>query len=285
MSLEKLALFRKEKLLKYTTIKIGGEAKFFCLANNSQDLVRIIKELDSDFYVLGKGSNLLIKDGVLSKPVIKLGEGFSYIRLEKGLLEIGAATPLASIISYALQNSLGGIISLVGIPASLGGLLAMNASSFGASISSFVKEVEIINRKGEIILLNREDIGFGYRRSTLKGSIVLRAWLDLPAEVKGRRIICDLFKHKVDTQDLKHPSCGCVFKNPQDKAAGFLIEASGLKGLRHNDAQISLKHANFIINLGQASYKDVDYLIAKIKDKVYHKFNLELEEEIERWCL
>ena len=282
MSLKKLDLKRKVDLKNFTTIKIGGIAKYFFIAHSDDDLINILNSVD-DYYVLGNGSNLLIKDSVISKPIIKLGKEFNYIKKNKRTIEIGAATTLSYILKYCIKNKLGGFSKLAGIPATLGGIIFMNASAFGSELTNYLKKVEVIDRKGKIFTVKREDISFGYRTSSLKDFIILRAYFDLPISFNLKEEINYILDKRYTFQEFSFPSCGCVFKNPKEKPAGLLIDLCGLKGKEKNGAQISLKHANFIINKNNAKYNDVDYLIGIIKENVYKKFTIKLEEEIKRW--
>ncbi|MEM7816576.1 MAG: UDP-N-acetylmuramate dehydrogenase [Candidatus Aenigmatarchaeota archaeon] len=282
MSLKELELRYNLELKKYTTIKIGGIVKHFFIAHNYFGLKEIIEKLKGNYYILGGGSNILVNEPIVKKPIIKLGEGFSYIKKDKELLEVGSATPLAFLLRYCLQNNLGG---LVGIPATIGGLIKMNASSFEKEISFCLDKIEVMDNCGESKFFERKDIEFGYRSSSLKDYIILRAWFKLEERkaIDIKMKMKEYLTKRIKTQDFGFPSCGCIFKNPKDYKAGFLIEACNLKGLKRNDALVSLKHANFIVNLGKASYQDVDYLIQRIKEEVFKKFGVVLEEEIIRW--
>ena len=289
-------------LRNYTSIKIGGRAKYFYTALSPDCLRKIVENIGSDFYLLGKGSNLLIKDCLIQKPIIKLGDNFSFIRpvrhsiladnqshMSKGVkkngnyLEVGASTFLSSLIKYCLEKNLLGLENLAGIPATIGGLLAMNAASFGRSISAVVEEVTVMSREGDIKKLKSSEITFGYRSSTLEKYIILEAKFKLFSGKNLKRKIRELLEKRINRQDFNFPSCGCVFKNTPEFSAGFLIDSCRLKGELCGDAQVSPRHANFIINLGSAKYKDIIYLIQKIKDQIYKKYSIILEEEIKRW--
>jgi UDP-N-acetylmuramate dehydrogenase len=284
MSLKTVELKRNYSLRNFTTIKIGGQARYFFIVDSVDKLQETIRNLGDSYYLLGAGSNLLVQDSYLNIAVLKLGQNFNYIKADKGLVEVGAATTLARLSRYAIANHLGGLENLVGIPATCGGLLAMNASSYGREISDVLKEVEIIEKNGNIKRLKKEDIKFSYRSSSLKENIILRVWFILEEEKEIKAKTAYFVQERVKRQDFTFPSCGCIFKNPNNIAAGLLIDACGLKGLSRNAAKVSTRHANFIVNTGKASYNDVDYLISHIKDKVYQKFRLVLEEEIERWA-
>jgi len=270
-------------LRNYTSIKIGGRAKHFYTARNIDDLDKIIEDLGPDFYLLGKGSNLLIKDSLIEKPIIKLGEGFSFIKNGKKYLEVGASTPLSVLMKYCLENNLSGVENLVGIPATIGGLLAINAASFGKSISLSLGEADVMNREGGIKTLKKEEIIFKYRFSSLQEYIILGARFKLTPRKNIKRKLNEFLGKRLSTQDFDFPNCGCIFKNTSEFSASFLIDSCSLKGLEKGGAQISRRHANFIINLGSAKYNDVDYLIRKIKDQIYKKYSIILQEEIKRW--
>ncbi|UCG34822.1 MAG: UDP-N-acetylmuramate dehydrogenase [Candidatus Omnitrophota bacterium] len=284
MSLIKIEQKHNVNLAPFTTIKIGGVAEHFFIAHTSDDLGKIIEECSGQFYLLGAGSNLLISDSFITRPVIKLGEKFCYTKYDGELLEAGAATPVSSVINYTLRRSLSGLEGFAGIPATVGGLVAMNASAFGSDVSSSLVKLQVMDYNANLKVLEREEIKFDYRQSSVKNSmVILRAWFGLNPEADLRSKIDSFLKTRYATQDFEFPSCGCIFKNPPSNAAGFLIESCGLKGLRCNDARVSLKHANFIVNLGKARYQDVDSLIQTVKEKVYNTHQIKLLEEIERW--
>ena len=283
MSLKQAELKRKYSLADFTTIKIGGEAKHFFTVSSIESLKKVLKNCQGDFYILGGGSNLLVDDKCIEKCVIKLGDEFSYIRKDK-YLEVGSSTPLSKLIKYASASNLGGFECLAGIPATIGGLVTMNASSFGREISAYLREVEVMDNRGNVINLKKEEIAFSYRKSSLAEYVVLRVWFEAVKDYDTKAKISNFLKTRMSKQDFEFPNCGCIFKNSDTKPAGFLIEACGLKGFKKNGAQISPKHANFIINLNKASYNDVDYLISRVKENVYKKFDIVLEEEIKRWA-
>jgi UDP-N-acetylmuramate dehydrogenase len=284
MNSKAVELKYNHNLKDLTTIKIGGQARHFFIVNTIDALRELIVSLDGHYYILGGGSNLLVKDTVLDKEVIKLGGEFDYISKGSRYLEVGAAVKLNSLIKYTLKNSFGGLDNLAGIPASVGGLVMMNASSFNREISCFLKGVEVMDSSGNVEQIKKEDIMFSYRQSSLNKYIVLKLWFDLPKDENLKTKINSFIKQRISAQDFSYPSCGCVFKNPKNFSAGFLIDSCGLKGFRQNDAQISSKHANFIINLGKASYGDVDYLINRAREEVHKKFGILLEEEVKRWA-
>ena len=215
--------------------------------------------------------------------MLKLGRDFDRIERDGiSMIKVGAATPFSKLIKYCCDASLGGLENLAGIPGSLGGMIAMNASAHQRAISDALVDVDIFSA-GKVLRLPKEKIRFIYRGSSLSGKIILGARFLLREERFVREKAADMIKEKMAKQDYAHPSFGCVFKNPEGFSAGYLIDACGLKGMKKNDAQISKKHANFIINLGKARYRDVDYLINKAREAVNKRFNIMLQEEVIRW--
>jgi UDP-N-acetylmuramate dehydrogenase len=283
MSVRKISLQRNVDLQRFTTIKIGGRARNFFTAQSAEDLGQIIADCETAPYILGKGSNLLIADRTIARPVIKLGEGLGGIRQAGDRVIVGASTPLPYLLHYCLKNNLSGLEYLAGIPATVGGLLAMNASSFDGAVSGPLDEVEVLDNGGAFKVLSKGKISFGYRHSSLEKHIILRATFSLCPSRDVRKKINYFLKKRLSLQDFLFPSCGCVFKNTDTASAGFLIDSCGLKGLARGGAQVSPRHANFIINRGHAAYFDVDYLIQVIRDKVYKKYGVILQEEIKRW--
>jgi UDP-N-acetylmuramate dehydrogenase len=283
VSLKKIKSVPDVDLGPLTAIKIGGRARSFFSADSREEVQGFVKERSSDFYLLGGGSNLLIKDGVIDKAVLFLGRKFNYIRKDGLFVEAGASVLLPGLLKYCFDNQLGGLENLVGIPAKIGGLLAMNASAYGSAVSSVAARVEIVDPAGDLKQLDINKIKFSYRHSSLQGSVITRVWFKLKSQPDAKNIAAEFMKQRLVHQDFSAPSCGCVFKNPDKVAAGFLIEDCGFKGLKRNGAQVSQKHANFIINIAKASYNDVDWLIKEIKEGVFKKHGVVLEEEIKRW--
>jgi len=273
----------KLKLSNHTTIKIGGAAKEFFMVASREELDCVVRRFKFNFYLLGGGSNILVADSGVSKPVVKLCGEFDFVNSSGTDLEAGTATPFARLIKHCEKVRLGGLENLAGIPATVGGMLVMNASAYQRAISDCLTEVEVFDRKKKARWIKKEKIDFAYRDSSLKGSIVLRARFKLREERFVKEKAADFIKERFAKQDYVHPSCGCIFKNPEGFSAGYLIDSCGLKGARKNDAQVSPKHANFIINLGKAACKDVEYLIHKAREAVNKKFNIILEEEVVKW--
>lgn len=286
MRLKKIGVKENINLGALTSLKIGGKARYFYLAENIEALRNLLQKLKDYFYLLGNGSNLLIKDKVIRNPVIRLGQGFKGVTSACGLLEVGSSTLLSFLIQYCVQNDLAGLEGLAGMPATIGGMLASNASSFGVSIFDCLEEVECVDARGDILRIKKNEINYSYRRSSLRDKIVLKAYFRfLPGKGKVRKNVQKITEDRWRLQDFSFPSCGSVFKNPSEfVAAGKLIEEAGFKGKERGRIRVSEKHANFILNLGGGKYKDADYLIKKMKDSVYKREGIILEEEIERWA-
>ncbi|MCM8799205.1 MAG: UDP-N-acetylmuramate dehydrogenase [Candidatus Omnitrophica bacterium] len=279
----------KESLSKYTTFKIGGKVDLFVEPYNLDELIFIIREAKVDnlpLRIIGRGSNLLINDSGLKGIVIRLNSPY-FKRIERidSLVKVGAGVSLERLLNYTCKEGLGGAEFLVGIPASLGGAIIMNAGTDESSLERILEEVVVIDYNGKIKRFKNKDIRFGYRFCSLYPYIIVEATLKfVPTEseeiLKKRN---SYLAYRRTTQELNYPSAGCIFKNPKVIPAGKLIDLCGLKGKRIGDAQVSFKHANFIINKGRATFKDVLRLIDYIKKKVKSIFNIELEPEIKIW--
>lgn len=237
-----------------------------------------LAEIEGKPILIGSGSNVIIKK---SSKLYKLSEKFNYIKKrENGLLLVGGATPLKTLILYGFEHSLSCLEFLAGVPASLGGLTAMNAGAFGHEVSEFVEFVKVYDfKKGTIIV--RRDVAFGYRTSDIEG-IVVEVGLRCK-RVDGallRKRVSGFIKKRVKKAHLIN-TFGSVFKNPSgDFTAGKLIEECGLKGRARNSAMISRKHGNFIVGNGNVDVDDVLYLIELAKGEVLKRFGVELEREV-----
>jgi len=291
MSINKLLPGVKKNILlkNYTTFKIGGWAKYFFVAKKKEDLIgaiKVAKKLKLPFFVLGGGSNLLISDKGFEGLVIKNETRNFKIKKKKIIAESGAI--LDNIIEAAVGAGLSGLEEGSGIPGTLGGAVYGNAGwPRGVwAIGDCVEEVELLMPSGKIKKVGRKWLSFGYRNSRLKKTkggkpIILEVILKL--KKRGKE---DLEKERLEilkTRTKKIPpgfSAGSIFKNPFRKSAGFLIEKCSLKGKRIGDVEISEKHANFIVNLGNGRAKDVIKLIKLAKQKVKNKFGIVLEEEV-----
>lgn len=270
---------------KHTTFKIGGPADIWAQPDSLGPLTEIIDLCRRDcipISVTGNGSNLLVKDKGMNGCVLNLGAGyFKDINIEDTLVTAGAGIESPRLLNALCENGLSGLESLAGIPATLGGMLVMNAGG-KPSIGDFVQEVTVLDKRGSLVDLDKKEIIFRYRGSDLEKYIVVAAKLKLQKSTKQEvsKKIRECLQEKKLKQELDKPSAGCMFKNPQGDSAGRLIDASGLKGRNVGGAFVSTKHANFIINAGSAKCGDVLKLMDVIRDKVKKDHGIELEPEV-----
>lgn len=295
MSAEALANFLESENIEYrqnepmrahTTFKIGGEADIFIIPASPAALISAVKkcaELEIPYFILGNGSNLLVSDGGIEGAVISLA-GINGISAEGEKITCGAGAMLSSVCLKALSLSLTGLEFAYGIPGTAGGALYMNAGAYGGQIADVIESAECLNAAGDIKTLKKEDMQLGYRSSIFKkgGLIIVSLTLALKkgdkAEIKAE--MDDLLNRRKQKQPLEYPSAGSTFKRPEGYFAGALIEKNGLKGLTVGGAQVSEKHAGFVINRGGATAADVKALIGKIQKKVFENDGVMLEPEV-----
>ncbi|MDD3044585.1 MAG: UDP-N-acetylmuramate dehydrogenase [Candidatus Delongbacteria bacterium] len=273
-----------EQMSAHTYYRIGGPAAVYAAPDGSKELaavVEVCKENNIPYYILGRGSNILVSDRGFDGCVIDMTESFRDIAAEGNLIAAGAGSLLSAVAKEAAENSLTGFEELAGIPGTVGGALVMNAGCYGKEISSLVLSADILS-EGKIVKIEKNDIGFGYRHSGLKGRIVTGAVFALEKgdpEAIGSKM-AEYSALRRSKQPLNYPSCGSVFKRPQEGFAGKFIEDAGLKGKTIGSAMVSDLHAGFIINTGTATAQDVLSLIKLIKVTVKEKFGVELNEEV-----
>ncbi|MEG6521889.1 UDP-N-acetylmuramate dehydrogenase [Desulfotomaculum sp. 1211_IL3151] len=276
-----------ESMRKHTTWKIGGNADVFLDPSDKGDIrqaVEFARERAVPFTVIGNGSNLLIKDGGIRGLVIKIGRGMANLSVNGNRIRAGAGAMLPELAAVARKNGLGGFEFAAGIPGSLGGAVVMNAGAINGCAADVLVEVEVVNHNNKLVVLKKEELDFAYRTSSLQNQgliCVETLWQGYAKEQWQieRETKEYLAKRKI-AQPQGYPNAGSVFKNPQGDHAGRLIEACGCKGLRIGDAEISTKHANWILNLGNATAKDVLDLIDKIKQVVQKRFGVLLHLEV-----
>lgn len=281
---------KPDQLLKeHTTFRIGGKAKVFASPKDEASLRKLLiyaKKSGSEIFILGAGSNILAADSGVRGLVIKLDSpAFTKLKFHGNKACSGSGLRLARLIREARRRSLSGVEQLTGIPGTVGGALVMNAGAWGRCIGDSVKEVRVMDYNGKIRVIRRDGAGFVYRDSKLGKYIVLEAVLKLAKSDKGK--ICGSIKkilaQRRQSQDNTLPNAGCVFKNPVKDSAGRLIDACGLKGRRIGRAAISQKHANFILNSGNARSADVLKLLELARRAVKNRFKVTLEPEIKLW--
>lgn len=260
LSMFRIKVQKNISLARYTTFRIGGPARYFFVAKSTEDLIKAVKFAQAKklpYFILGGGSNLLISDKGFNGLVIKT-QSASW-RTKSNIIYAEAGVRLNDLIKASTQAGLTGLEWAIGIPATIGGAVKCQAGAFGQSILEMVREIKKID---EIIISVELILKKGNKK-------------------KSQQLIQEYLKKRKNSQPLDYPSAGSVFKNPAGQFAGQLIEQCGLKGKKIGQAMISKKHANFIINLGNAQAKDVLELIQLIKKSVKEKFNLNLEEEID----
>lgn len=280
-----ITLSKNEPLRNHCSFKIGGNAKFFISAPNIDALLDVLhkcKQHSIKYKIIGNGSNLLFDDMGYNGAIIKYDDNFKQIKHNKLFVSAGAS--LTELISYVQQYNLGGLEFSIGVPAQLGGAIVNNLGAYNNEISTYIEHITILRNK-QIIYLTKDDCNFSYHSSILQNSkdIVLSAILNLPFQDKNitRTKALKFFTKRKNTQPLNLPNAGSIFRRKNNIIPAQLIDVAGLKGLTINDAQISTKHAGFIVNLGNAQSKDVLKLIEIIKNKIYEKYNIVLNLEIE----
>lgn len=277
-----------ESMANHTTFKIGGNAHLYIEVNKPSQLsqiVKLCKEENVEYFILGNGSNLLVSDKGVDYVVICLKGDFKNISLlDNNTLYCGAGASLASLCREAEKNGLSGLEFAWGIPGTVGGAAYMNAGAYGGEMKDVVYSVHHIDKDGNLGTIKSSDLNFSYRHSIYKenGYIIIGITVKLKLDNKNeiRNKMDDFMDRRKSKQPLEYPSAGSVFKRPEGNYAGTLIEQCGLKGKTIGGAQVSEKHAGFIINIGGATCNDVQQLIEHIQSTVKDKTGYILEREI-----
>ncbi|MEI3140070.1 MAG: UDP-N-acetylmuramate dehydrogenase [Lachnospiraceae bacterium] len=293
---EKLSkIVRKEQILeeepmkKHTTFRIGGPAEYLILPQTTEeiaDVIKLCRQEEIPWYIVGNGSNLLVADEGVRGVVIQLLRNFNQIQVEDCQIRMQAGAQNAAVAKRALDASLTGFEFAAGIPGTIGGAVVMNAGAYGGEMKDILKEVTVLDPNGMIRMIPAEELELGYRTSIIarKGYVVLEAVIVLktgdPKEIKAA--MDELKEKRVTKQPLEYPSAGSTFKRPEGYFAGKLIMDAGLRGFSVGGAQISEKHCGFVINKGNATAKDVTELMDETKKIVMEKFGVALEPEVKR---
>lgn len=274
------------EMKKYVHFRVGGPADILLIPENKDQVIKsikICKENNIPYFVVGNGSNLLVKDGGINGVVIKLNE-VNNINAYGETIEAECGAMLKDVSSVAVENSLTGFEFACGIPGTVGGAVFMNAGAYDGEISHVIDSAEVIDNNGEIITLSKDELDLGYRSSIImkKNYIVLSAKFKLKhGEVrKIKEIVEDLTYKRESKQPLEYPSAGSTFKRPTGYYAGKLIQDAGLKGYTMGGAAVSEKHSGFVINKNNATAKDILDLIAHIQDEVKKQFGVDLHPEV-----
>ena len=280
-------ILKNEPMSRHTTFCVGGEAEAFLRIRNKEQLEKLIpyfKLAELPYFVIGNGSNLLVGDKGYHGIILYLGDGMDQIRVDGNRLTVQAGCLMSRIAREACEHALTGFEFASGIPGSIGGGVVMNAGAYDGELGQIVTKVWVMNEEGEILVLNNQDMEFGYRTSVIKKRpfIVVQAELELQPgnkeEIAAK--MAELNRRRRDKQPLEYPSAGSTFKRPEGHFAGALIEQCGLKGVSVGGAQVSEKHAGFIINRGGATASDILSLIKHVQACVKAQTGVTLETEI-----
>ncbi len=270
-------------LRRYSSYKIGGNAKFFVNATASEHIQWAFdksRRSGLPLMLLGNGSNLLLGDDDLEALVLRVSANFDELLVEDNLLVAPAGVKLLKLVKFARGYGANSLDFLAYIPGHVGGSVVNNAGAFGSNLDEHLQWVEGYTLDGCFKRLYRDEINFGYRYCELRGEfIVTKAAFQL--DNQSEDYFQEWGEYRKKTQPTRYPSSGCVFKNPTHKSAGQLIDQSGCKGLTVGDAQVSTLHANFIVNLGRADSQSVQDLIKVVREKVYSNSGIELERELQ----
>lgn len=273
---------------QYTTFRVGGNAAMFAEAENEEELKTLLtgaQECSTPWLLIGNGSDLLFRDEGYAGLVIRLTGKFCYTRREGNHICCGAGEMMSRAARFACDEGLTGMEFMSGIPGSIGGGVYMNAGAYGGEISGIIETAVCMTYEGSILNIEKEDMRMGYRQTVFmeKPLIILHARFALSNEepARIRETMHDLNLRRREKQPLEFPSAGSFFKRPEGHFAGALIEQSGLKGMKVGDAEVSEKHAGFIINRGNATCSDILQLMKQVQDRVYDQHQVHLEPEVQ----
>ena len=290
-TVEELKIKFKEKILinetlsNYSWFNLGGPAEILFKPDSLEDVHFFLKKIKPEkFVVLGAGSNTLIRDGGIKGITIILSSSFSYIKIDsKNIIEVGAATLDRKVANFAMDNSLAGLEFLACIPGSIGGAVRMNTGCYGEDISKILHSIRVIDNQGDVKEILANDIKFYYRGSNLAENFLI-----ISAKLKGEHSTKEkilekqegMIEKKKKSQPNQIKTCGSTFKNPKNRKAWELIKESNCENFKVGNAKISEKHCNFFVNNGNATSKELEELINKVKKTVNEKTKINLELEI-----
>ncbi len=277
-------------LKNYNTYKVESKAKYLISVNNIDALInilRVLKEQNIEYFILGAGSNVILDDYFLG-AIIKL-DGLNYIEINDLEVLVGAGTMMGTLTKKTVNNNLTGLEWAINIPGTVGGSINNNAGAYNSEIFDNLISLKVLTKNFEVKEVSKTDLEISYRTSNIKelGFIVLEARFKLEKGNKAvsEKIIKDRCERRLKSQPLEFPSAGSVFRNPINDHAGRLIEEAGLKGIKIGGAEISEKHANFIVNTGNATSNDIKNLIELVHKEIKNKYGIDLilEQEILDW--
>jgi len=269
-----------------TSIKVGGPADSLLFPKDVKELGKILRfarRKRIPIMILGKGTNLVVKDKGFRGWVVCLTQGLKKVRQEGDVVEADSGLPLQRLVQFTIQRGLTGLEPFFGIPGTVGGGLAMNAGAWGMELKDVLLSMTLMKENGEVMERSRQRLKFSYRRLDLPASwVILKGRFQLRKGKKEEILekVRSYSEMRKRTQPLDAPSAGSIFKNPKEGPAGKWIEEAGLKGFRMGQAMISDRHANFIVNLGKATAEEVIHLMEMVEKKIYEEKGISLEREV-----
>lgn len=280
-------ILTEEPMSRHTTFRIGGEAACFIRISSEEQLRKLIPYFENvgvEYFVLGKGSNLLVGDKGYPGVILQISDACQQIEAEENRLQVQAGAALAKVALFAMERGLEGLEFAAGIPGTVGGGVVMNAGAYGGEMKQVVESVRVLSSEGEILTLDNDTMEFGYRTSIIRNrnftvlSVTFRLREGNREEIRAR--IEDFQKRRMEKQPLNYPSAGSTFKRPEGYFAGKLIMDAGLRGFQIGDARVSDKHCGFVVNVGKATARDVTDVIEEVQEKVRERFGVSLEREV-----
>ena len=276
-----------ENMAEHTTFKCGGNASLYVAPNSIDELVKVLEVLRAEnypYYVIGNGSNLLVKDEGYDGAIVEVDKKISEIDVRGEEIIVEAGAKLSKVATIAMESDLAGFEFAHGIPGNMGGAVVMNAGAYGGEMKDVLKWVKVVDQNGEIKTLENDELELGYRTSRVmkEKMIVLEACIKLELGVMGDigEFMALLMSKRKASQPLEYPSAGSTFKRPEGYYAGKLVQDAGMKGYRVGDAMVSEKHSGFVINCGNATATEVIQVIKDVQAKVKDDFGVDLEPEV-----
>ena len=280
-------ILTEEPMSRHTTFRIGGEAACFIRISSEEQLRKLIPYFENvgvEYFVLGKGSNLLVGDKGYPGVILQISDACQQIEAEENRLQVQAGAALSKVALFAMERGLEGLEFAAGIPGTVGGGVVMNAGAYGGEMKQVVESVRVLSSEGEILTLDNDTMEFGYRTSIIRNrnftvlSVTFRLREGNREEIRAR--IEDFQKRRMEKQPLNYPSAGSTFKRPEGYFAGKLIMDAGLRGFQIGDARVSDKHCGFVVNVGKATARDVTDVIEEVQERVRERFGVSLEREV-----
>ena len=282
-------LLWEEPMEKHTTFRVGGEAEVLIRVSDKEQLAKLVSyfgKISQEYFILGKGSNLLVSDKGYQGVVLDMSAHFTQVRVEGTKIYAQAGASLPAVAMLAANHGLTGLEFAAGIPGTIGGAVVMNAGAYDGEMKQVVKSVTVLNQQGEEMELDNATMEFGYRKSIIKNRpfLVQEVVFEL-SEGNKEEIVAkgaEFNRRRREKQPLEYPSAGSTFKRPEGYFAGKLIMDAGLRGYRIGGAQVSEKHCGFVINVGNATASDIYDLMNEVSEKVKDQFGVTLEPEVVR---